>query len=45
MVEDALGPNSTPAFRVLARQQVRDLLEVAKWKAVDLPADHREAWS
>ena len=42
-IEQALGPNATTEQRATAREQVRDLVDLAEWGTVKLPPERREA--
>lgn len=42
-IEQALGPNATAEERATAREQVRDLVDLAEWRTVKLPPERREA--
>lgn len=37
VIEQALGPRASEWDRALARQAVRDLIDVAQWRNVELP--------
>ena len=42
-IEQALGPNGTPEQRAAAREQVRDLVDLAEWRTAKLPPERRGA--